>query len=138
MTVTGEADQAVTEPRRDLAAARGLPPSGGARPGGRLTADGLARAGRDAVFIVLALAAVIWVYMRIRSSIADDTVGFDFAGTVWDGATAIRQGESPYPRAIESEVQVGTLLSTHRCSCFSWPRSPCCLGGWASRSGSRF
>ena len=59
------------------------------------------------MFIVLALAAVIWVYMRIRSSIADDTVGFDFAGTVWDGATAIRQGESPYPRAIESEVQVG-------------------------------
>jgi hypothetical protein len=38
---------------------------------------------------------------------ADDTVGFDFAGTIWDGAIAIRDGESPYPRAIESDVQVG-------------------------------
>ena len=59
------------------------------------------------MFIVLVLAAVVWVYLRIRSNIADDTVGFDFAGTVWDGAVAIREGDSPYPRPIESEVQIG-------------------------------
>ena len=73
----------------------------------RLSADGLARAGRDAAFIVLALTAVVWTYLRLQANIADDTLGFDFAGTVWDGGTAIREGRSPYPDAIASDVDVG-------------------------------
>ena len=73
----------------------------------RLSADGLARAGRDGLLLLLALAAVYWVYVRIQASIADDTIGFDFAGTVWEGATAIREGRSPYPLPTEAEVQIG-------------------------------
>ena len=81
----------------------------GCNPVGARTASlgGRLRVPLAIVIFVLALAAMYWVYVRIRASIADDTIGFDFAGTVWDGATAIREGRSPYPRPTESEVQIG-------------------------------
>jgi hypothetical protein len=77
----------------------------GRAPG--LSADGLTRAAVAAICVLLALGALVWAYLRVRGAVVDDTVGFDFAGTVWDGGIAIREGRSPYPHAIESEVRVG-------------------------------
>ena len=51
----------------------------------------------------LALAAALWVV----GALATDTIAFDFRGTLWDAATAIREGDSPYPRPDFSEVAVG-------------------------------
>jgi len=72
----------------------------------RSSRNGLVRAGRDALYLLVVLAAVGWVYIWVRSAIRDDAIGFDFEGTLWDPALALRDGRSPYPAATLAEVDV--------------------------------
>ena len=76
-------------------------------PGSSISAAGLARAGRDAAYLLVALTAVVWMYVWLRSAADGDTIGFDFRGTLWEPALAIRDGVSPYPSPTTSEVEVG-------------------------------
>ena len=76
-----------------------------------VTAKGLATAAPRAtrvmsyVFIiaVAAVAAQVWFAWAVEA----DVIGFDFEGTLWDPAVAIRNGQSPYPDAKVTEVEVG-------------------------------
>jgi alpha-1,2-mannosyltransferase len=75
------------------------------------SATGLLRAAplaaRDLAFVLLALFAFVSALLVIRAGFRDDTIGFDFRGTLWDAALAIRDGRSPYPPPVEAEVDVG-------------------------------
>lgn len=75
------------------------------------SAGGLARAAplaaRDLAFVLVALFALVSAILVVRAGFRDDTIGFDFRGTLWDAAHAIRDGRSPYPAPVESEVEVG-------------------------------
>ena len=68
---------------------------------------GLAHATRDVCFLVLLAAAVVWVYIWVSAAIRDGAIGFDFEGTLWDAAIAIREGRSPYPEPVAAQVDVG-------------------------------
>jgi hypothetical protein len=76
-----------------------------------LTARGLAvvapRAGRDILYVLLFAAAAAWAFVAVRGAIDNDTLGFDFEGSLWKAGVAIREGRSPYPEPVLSEVQVG-------------------------------
>jgi hypothetical protein len=72
-----------------------------------LSASGLARAGLDATYLLLALTAVVWMYVFIRSAVRGDTIGFDFEGTLWNPGAALLDGLSPYPEPIASAVEIG-------------------------------
>lgn len=75
------------------------------------SAGGLARAApfaaRDAAYVLLALFALVSALLVIRAGFRDDTIGFDFRGTLWDAAIAIRDGRSPYPPPVESAIETG-------------------------------
>jgi hypothetical protein len=73
----------------------------------RLSASGLARAGVVAACVLVVLSGLVWMYIRTRSAIHDDTVGFDFEGTLWRAGAALLDGSSPYPEPIASAVEVG-------------------------------
>jgi hypothetical protein len=62
---------------------------------------------RDASYVLIALAAALWFLIWVRSAVHDGSVGFDFEGTLWNPATAIREGHSPYPSPTVAEVDVG-------------------------------
>ncbi len=53
-----------------------------------------------AAVVAVAVASVV-------SSVRDGVVGFDFLGTLWDPATAIRHGVSPYPPAVADALASG-------------------------------
>lgn len=83
-------------------------------PDGRSTSlslQGLARAApqtmRDGSLVVVVLAMLFFLSLDVYVAIANGTVGFDFRGTLWDPANAIREGRSPYPAPVRSEVDVG-------------------------------
>jgi hypothetical protein len=80
-------------------------------PQGGASARGLARAAplaaRDLAYVLIGLFALVSALLVIRAGFRDDTIGFDFRGTLWDAAHAIRDGRSPYPAPVESEVEVG-------------------------------
>ena len=67
----------------------------------------MVRAARDSGYLLVALFAVIWAYLYVRWGIDNDTFGFDFKGTLWDPATEVRTGGSPYPEPVIAEVDVG-------------------------------
>ena len=75
------------------------------------SAAGLARAApraaRDLAYVLVALFAFVSALLVIRAGFRDDTIGFDFRGTLWDAALAIRDGSSPYPSPVESGVEAG-------------------------------
>ena len=73
----------------------------------RVSVLGLSRTSLDIACLMLVLTAVVWTYIRVRSGITDDTIGFDFRGTLWDPSTAFLDGESPYPAPVQSAVEVG-------------------------------
>ena len=73
----------------------------------RVTASGVARASCDVACLLVALTAVVWAQIWIRSAVGADTIGFDFEGTLWDAGTAVREGRAPYPAPVASEVGVG-------------------------------
>jgi hypothetical protein len=59
------------------------------------------------VYVLLTLAAVVWTYLWLRWSYDNEVFGFDFRGTLWDAGIAIREGRSPYPAPLVSEIEVG-------------------------------
>jgi hypothetical protein len=79
-----------------------------AAPGSRNElADAARRATRDAVYVLLALFAMVFAYIVIRGGFDHDSIGFDFEGTLWDPGRAILDGESPYPAPTVADLQVG-------------------------------
>ena len=73
----------------------------------RVSRTGLAYAARNVAYFAVALVAAVWAYFWIRFAVGDGSVGFDFEGTLWDAAIAIRDGRSPYPAPILSKVDIG-------------------------------
>lgn len=77
----------------------------------RVTVSGLAtalpRGVRDTAHVTASLFAVVAAYVFVRSGFQEDVVGFDFEGTLWNAATAIREGRSPYPAPSRSDLEVG-------------------------------
>ena len=77
----------------------------------RVTVGGLLRAlpaaARDLAYVVGAVVVIAWAWHWISPVIDGGLWGFDFMGTLWEPALAIREGRSPYPSAIVYEVQVG-------------------------------
>jgi hypothetical protein len=65
------------------------------------------RAARDVGFVLLVLFSVAFAYIVIRGGYDNDSIGFDFEGTLWDPGRAILDGERPYPAPSESDLQVG-------------------------------
>jgi hypothetical protein len=51
--------------------------------------------------------AALFALDLLAESVAESWLGFDFEGTLWDPALAIREGRSPYPAPVVSEVDVG-------------------------------
>ena len=86
-----------------------LGPSGSASP--RLSAKGLAVAApliaRELPYVLVLVLATFGAYTMVRSGFDSGVIGFDFEGTLWDPGAAIRDGRSPYPAPIVSEVEVG-------------------------------
>lgn len=82
-----------------------------ARPPARrrppVTLRGLGGAAVDEVYVLAALVAVLNTYLLVRWGFRAQMAGFDFKGTLWDAAIAIREGVSPYPSPVESQVEVG-------------------------------
>jgi len=62
---------------------------------------------RDTTYVLVVLFALLLAIFWILLALANETFGFDFRGTLWDAAIAIRDGRSPYPQPVESEVEVG-------------------------------
>jgi arabinofuranan 3-O-arabinosyltransferase len=50
---------------------------------------------------------VLYAWLFLRFGLREDVIGFDFEGTLWDPALAIRDGQSPYPAPVVEEVEVG-------------------------------
>jgi hypothetical protein len=50
---------------------------------------------------------LIWLGHDVAWVVENDAFAWDFLGTLWDPAHAIRQGVSPYPPPLDSEVDVG-------------------------------
>ena len=72
--------------------------------------DGLIRAAphaaRDLAYVLIVVATVAWAVLFVLWGLAHDLIGFDLRGTLWDPAVAIREGRSPFPAAIQSQVDV--------------------------------
>ena len=68
---------------------------------------GLALAARDVSYALIAFIALVWVFFSFKWGVTNDVIGFDFKGTLWDAAVAIREGRSPYPAPVLEEVEVG-------------------------------
>ena len=96
MKAITEADAA---PRFRKVSPRGRPP--------QLTSAGLRRATLHEVSIIAAVLALVNTYLLIRWGFDNKVLAFDFRGTLWDAAIAIREGRSPYPAPVVDEVQVG-------------------------------
>lgn len=96
---------------RNEARSPGFAPGAGRRPllsgGTRTTADGLATAAVNVAYVLAALVSVLWVYRTFEWGYESEVFGFDFKGTLWDAAIAIREGRSPYPAPVLEEVEVG-------------------------------
>lgn len=77
----------------------------------RVTRKGLALAAplaaRHLSYVLATGFAVLWAYFRVRSGFDNGVIGFDFEGTLWDAGIAIREGRSPYPTPVVSEVETG-------------------------------
>jgi hypothetical protein len=52
-------------------------------------------------------AIALFAFFLIRFGVREELIGFDFRGTLWDAALAIREDRSPYPAANVAEVDVG-------------------------------
>ena len=66
---------------------------------------GLRGAGRDGLFILLVLAALVWTYIWVRAAFRDGAIGFDFEGTLWNAGSAILDGRSPYPAPVANDTE---------------------------------
>jgi hypothetical protein len=81
-----------------------------ARPTGRsrqITIRGLALAANHELSALLALVALLNTYLWVRWGFANDVLAFDFEGTLWNPALAIRDGVTPYPAPVKAEVEIG-------------------------------
>lgn len=91
--------------------AAGSPAYAGAPPLERerrpVSRTGLARAGRKLLLAVSLAFVAASAYVEVRMGFVHEVVGFDFEGTLWDPANAIRHGQSPYPPPTVSAVEVG-------------------------------
>lgn len=67
----------------------------------------LAPLANGVVFVVLATGMAVSAAFVVVPAFGSETIGFDFRGTLWDPAIAIRHGLPPYPDAVTSEVEVG-------------------------------
>ena len=72
----------------------------------RVSAKGLGAAALNWQVWALAL-TVLYACLFVRFGIREGVIGFDFEGTLWNAAVAIREGRSPYPAPIVAEVEVG-------------------------------
>ena len=61
----------------------------------------------NVLWVELGIAALVWALLDLRWAFHYGALGFDFAGTLWDPGHAILSGASPYPPALEAEVDVG-------------------------------
>ena len=68
---------------------------------------GSPRAVRHLGYALVVLVTMVFAFLAVRSAFRDGTIGFDFEGTLWDPAIAIREARSPYPAPLVSEVEVG-------------------------------
>jgi hypothetical protein len=73
----------------------------------QVTLRGLGIAAVDELSALAVLVALLNTYLFVRWGFAAQVVAFDFEGTLWDAAIAIRDGVTPYPAASKSEVEVG-------------------------------
>lgn len=64
-------------------------------------------AARRVGFASAAVLAALFAIDLAVGALNEGWLGFDFRGTLWDPATAIREGRSPYPSLRASEVGVG-------------------------------
>jgi Glycosyltransferase family 87 len=53
------------------------------------------------------LVTALFAWLLLRFGMREGLIGFDFEGTLWDPAVAIREGRSPYPAPRMEEVEVG-------------------------------
>jgi hypothetical protein len=94
-----------------IAEAGAAPRFRAARPPARrrpqITVAGLRRAAFHEVSALAALVALLNTYLLVRWGFAAHVIAFDFEGTLWDPAVAIRDGLMPYPAPTKSEVEVG-------------------------------
>jgi len=64
-------------------------------------------AARDMSYALATLLAALLAFFVVRWGFRADAIGFDFEGTLWEPGVAIREGRSPYPAPVASEVDVG-------------------------------
>ena len=74
---------------------------------GRESGPKFARAARNVSYVCAALLGLGYAVATITFAVQGDYLAFDFKGTLWDPAIAIREGASPYPAPTEREVDVG-------------------------------
>jgi alpha-1,2-mannosyltransferase len=76
-----------------------------------VSTQGLLRAAppvmRGASYVLIGLFMVMSAALVVVIAFANESVGFDFRGTLWEPANEIWQGGSPYPAPVQAEVQVG-------------------------------
>ena len=73
----------------------------------QVTAGGLRRAAVHEISILALALAVLNTLLLVRWGIDNKVLAFDFRGTLWDAAIAIREGRSPYPAPAVDQVRVG-------------------------------
>jgi hypothetical protein len=80
-------------------------PRGHRRP--EVTRGGLRRAALHEISILALALALLNTVLLVRWGIDNNVLAFDFRGTLWDAAIAVREGHSPYPAPVVDEVRVG-------------------------------
>ena len=64
-------------------------------------------AARDFTYVLVAIGCLVAALFTLWVAAATDTIGFDFRGTMWDPAMAIRDGRTPFPNPLVADVDVG-------------------------------
>lgn len=72
-----------------------------------LTLERVSTLASGLVFVSIATAMTLAATVLIIPVLGTEIVGFDFRGTLWDPAIAIRNGVSPYPEPVRAEIAVG-------------------------------
>ena len=73
----------------------------------QITGGGLRRAALHEISILALALALLNTFLLVRWGIDNKVLAFDFRGTLWDAAIAVREGRSPYPAPVVDEVRVG-------------------------------
>lgn len=73
----------------------------------QVSGRGLGVAAVHAAYVLAAFIALVWALFTIEWGVDWGVIGFDFRGTLWDPALAIREGRTPYPSPTSGELESG-------------------------------